>query len=100
MYFKDDESKKNFDAAAVRVFAAIPAEEKEAHAGQLVVINPNANPSEKKQYVFGNNLSEVLKRASEQFGTDAAVQLMSLETDDGHVPETRARAMGIMPQLN
>ncbi len=99
MHFNDEKTKKDFDAAAKLVFASIPALDKEAHAGQLVLIAPYADPSKGTLYVFGKTFKEVALNARDRFGTKEPVELMSLQTEDGQIPAERAQAMGMMARL-
>lgn len=91
--FKDP---RGFDQAATAVFKAIPNEEREEHGTELVFINPFADKSKGKLYVFGKTLQDVLLAASAHFGTDLPGELMSLATEDGSIPIDQAKTMRLL----
>ncbi len=91
--FASEQDGEAFDHAAEVVFAAIPSEERALHSGELVFINPVADPEQGPLYVFGTSIAEILERANDRFGPEAPGELMSLATEDGSVPDDELYSM-------
>ena len=81
---------------ADRIFFSIPAEvlliqRKKEFVGIVL----DAEPDQWPPYAFGSNLSDLLDEVDRRFGPERKVEIMSLKTPDGHVPNADLHAMHI-----